>query len=266
MASSDFLLTVLGTRGSTVASGPAYTEFGGNTSCYLIQAGKNVIYLDAGSGLISSPETLCKTPVILLSHLHLDHLLGLGMSPLFAQRDTQLSLYVPFCGDKETARDLIARLYSPPFWPLCLDELGSHVRFCSLSDSFNIGEVRIETMQGSHPGGCIVYKLQYAGKAVIYATDYEHSKESDVRLISFADGADLMLYDAQYDSGEYEEKKGFGHSTAEKGIEIMECAHVKRLLLIHHGVTSTDFVLREREENLNSKRVSYAREGQTIIL
>ena len=36
----QFLLTILGTRGSMATGGPAFSEFGGDTSCYLVDSGK----------------------------------------------------------------------------------------------------------------------------------------------------------------------------------------------------------------------------------
>ena len=47
-------LTVLGTRGSIPISRPDSAEFGGQTSCYMIRAGEETIFLDGGSGLVSA--------------------------------------------------------------------------------------------------------------------------------------------------------------------------------------------------------------------
>ena len=266
MDSPELRLTVLGTRGSAAVSGPDYREFGGNSSCYLVQAGEKSVFLDAGSGLVFAPELSGTSPVILLSHLHLDHVSGLGMAPLLAQREQRIELYVPFCRDGQTAGSLLERVYSPPFWPVSLEELGAELCYRPLPERFSIGALQVESMEGHHPGGCMVYKLSAYGKSLVYATDYENGEESDARLAAFAEGADLMLYDAQYDEEEYEKKKGYGHSTAKMGLALMERAHIRRMLLIHHGTLSTDPVLRERERRLEKKEITYAREGQTIIL
>ena len=266
MAASDFRLTVLGTRGSMALSGENFRVFGGATSCYMVQAGKETIFLDAGSGLVAAPETYDKTPSILLSHLHLDHVIGLGMFPLLSQRGKQVSLYVPFCGDAQTACAQLDRVFSPPFWPLKLGELEAELDILHLPEGFYIGEVRVETMPGSHPGGCIVYKISFADRTLVYATDYEHDEKSDAALAAFSQNADLLLYDAQFEDGEYVRKRGFGHSTAQKGLALMERAGVHRLLLIHHDPKSSDRILLEREAMLPTDRASYAREGQVIPL
>ena len=59
-------------------------------------------------------------------------------------------------------------------------------------------------------------------------------------------------------------KKGFGHSTAEKGVELMERCGAKRLLLIHHDPQASDEELLYRERRFNSERIRYAREGEEI--
>ena len=266
MISPDFQLTVLGTRGSVAMSGTDYAEFGGSTSCYMVQAGEDTVFLDAGSGLLSAPEAYPRAPAILLSHLHLDHVMGLGMFPLLTRKGQQIDLYIPFYETEETARLQLNRIYSPPFWPVRLDELGAELRLHTVPEGFSVGSIRVESMAGHHPGGCMVYKLSCAGKTIVLATDYEHSEESDARLAAFARNADLLLYDAQFDPEEYERKKGYGHSTAEKGLELMERIHGKQLLLIHHDCKSTDCILHEREKRLGTKQASFAREGQTILL
>ena len=265
MAHTDFELTVLGARGSMATCGAAFLEYGGNTSCYMIRAGEETIFLDAGSGILSAPADFPRPPVILLSHLHLDHVMGLGMFPLLAQKGKRASLYVPFCEDAQAACAQMDRVFCPPFWPLKLGELEAELRILPLPERFRVGEVLVTDMAGCHPGGCVVYRLDFAGKAIVYATDYEHG-QADGALADFARNADLLLYDAQYEAAEYDRKKGFGHSTVETGLELMERADIGRMLLIHHSPESTDSVLRQREEALRSERVSFAREGQRITV
>ena len=57
MRETDFQLTVLGARGSMARDGQDCAEFGGDTSCYMLRAGEETLFLDAGSGLISAPAS-----------------------------------------------------------------------------------------------------------------------------------------------------------------------------------------------------------------
>ena len=258
-------VTVLGTRGSCPVSGTGYNVFGGNTSCYLVEAGDERILLDAGSGLVHAPVQCPKDPVILLSHLHVDHLLGLGMYARLSQPGATTRLYVP-APDAQVAQQAIERLYSPPLWPLSLVDYAGDLRILALPDGLRIGEVSVETERGNHPGGVALIKVCYAGKTLVYATDTEHSPEASARLVEFARGADLLLYDGQYGEDEYESHRGFGHSTPAEGVAIMGRAGVGKLLVVHHEPRSTDQVLLERERAIGRDDVRFAREGETIEL
>ena len=81
-------VTLWGTRGSLATPGPETARYGGNTSCVEVQdAEGTVVVLDAGTGIrrlgMALPKTLRRVDV-LLTHLHLDHLQGLGFfAPLY---------------------------------------------------------------------------------------------------------------------------------------------------------------------------------------
>ena len=54
-STSDITLTVLGARGSSPIRRRDSLTFGGSTSCYMLRAFGETIFLDAGSGLFSAP-------------------------------------------------------------------------------------------------------------------------------------------------------------------------------------------------------------------
>ena len=135
----------------------------------------------------------------------------------------------------------------------------------AMPESLTQGEVRVESIPGNHPGGCLVFRLSYRGKSLVYATDFEHEESAFDRLAAFAQGTDLLLYDTQYTESEYLRCRGFGHSTAEKALAMRERCGAKRLLLIHHAPFATDERLLEREKSL-PEGVSYARQGQVVCL
>ena len=51
MVSSDFSLTVLGSRGSMAYGGEQCARYGGDSSCYMVRAGEETVFLDAGTGI-----------------------------------------------------------------------------------------------------------------------------------------------------------------------------------------------------------------------
>ncbi len=262
--SGIFQLTVCGTRGSMATSRAETAVFGGDTSCYMVRAGDETIFLDAGSGIVSAPARYEKPPVILLSHLHLDHVIGLGMFPGFTVPGQKARLFIPFCKDREEASARMARVFSPPFWPLRLDEMEGRPELLPLPQSLRIGDVLAETADGSHPNGSKLIRLSFDGRRIVYATDFEHTEPAFARLIDFAEDADLLLYDGQFTDEEYPEKRGFGHSTIRKGEELMRRSGAKKLLLIHHAPASTDDVLLRRESSFDGDAIRFAREGDVI--
>ena len=84
----DWEISVWGVRGSAPAPSKEYMEYGGNTSCFSVKRENHVIIFDMGTGLTVLGRELIKQKImrfdILLSHLHIDHLLGLfSFQPLF---------------------------------------------------------------------------------------------------------------------------------------------------------------------------------------
>lgn len=265
MEKTAFRLTVLGTRGSMAVNGSRYDLFGGATSCYLAQAGEDSVFLDAGSGLIQAPVAFPRPPAILISHLHLDHLLGLGMYPRMVMKGLKTLLYVPVAPGKDPEQ-VLNSVYSPPFWPVSLSHYSGDIAIRPLAFPLQVGEIRVDGMEGNHPGGCAAIKLSWREKRIVYLTDYEYSEESFGRLTAFAAGCDLLLFDGQYTAEEADRRHGFGHSTADWGMEMMRKSGARRLLLVHHDPQSTDEILLAREKAIGRANVRYARNGEVILL
>ncbi|MBR3318348.1 MAG: MBL fold metallo-hydrolase [Atopobiaceae bacterium] len=257
-------VTVLGTRGSVPVSGKEFEEFGGATSCYLVEAGAQSIILDAGTGIIRAPRSFETPPSILLSHLHFDHLMGLGMYGRLSMPGAETRLLA--AQGKHTVLEAMRRLYSPPLWPVSPTEYAGNLVVERLPSTSTIGDVLVECVEGNHPGGCSVIKLTHRGKVLVYATDYEFEPASFERLVAFARGVDLILFEAQYEDAELHLYQGFGHSSARIGLDLMKRANAGRMLLVHHDPRSDDETLRKRERSLGRADVRFAREGEVVVL
>ena len=72
-------VTVLGTRGSMAVSNEKMREFGGATSSYMVEEDGEVLFFDAGSGIMNIPEGTVSGQQIwlLITHTHLDHIMGM---------------------------------------------------------------------------------------------------------------------------------------------------------------------------------------------
>ena len=263
MNDDGFELTVLGTRGSMAVSGPDYALFGGATSCYMIRAGQETIFLDGGSGLACAQADFPHPPVIFLSHLHLDHLMGLGMYSRLSARGKQTDIVVPVREGEDPAA-LLDGLYSPPYWPLKLTQYAGDVRIVPLRLPVSVGDVLVEGLLGRHPGDCEIFRISWRGRSLVYMTDYEPGELTEEEAVAFAKGTDWLLYDGQYTEQEYPRKKGFGHSTAEGGLRFMRECGAGHLLIIHHDPLSSDEELLRREASLGLPEIRYARQGEVI--
>ena len=63
-------VSVLGTRGSVPVSGPAFSHYGGATTCFLVHLAGQYLLLDAGTGILHLPEEVLsvRTLPLILTH------------------------------------------------------------------------------------------------------------------------------------------------------------------------------------------------------
>lgn len=278
MTESTLSIRFWGVRGSIPSPGPDTVVVGGNTSCIEVRAGGSRIVLDAGSGLRALGDALLasgehRDTTILLSHVHWDHVMGI---PFFAP------LYIPgtrirFASGSHGAplRDLLRRQMSAPMFPVDLDRVGAEITCTELADGqrATFGDLTVETARLNHPDPVYAYRLEHAGRSVVFATDTEHFACVDPRLARLAKNADLLIYDAQYTPEEYAghagpARTGWGHSTFQAGAELAHAAGVKTLALFHHDPRRTDAEVAsivQRARALFPDTVA-AREGLTVTL
>ncbi len=267
-------LTICGTRGSNPVFGKEYEKYGGSTSCYLIETSTQAVIVDAGTGIINVPEMKQQNIPILMTHSHVDHLIGLmafnGLKDAHRNIDIYLAKREGLSPKKQ-----IERLISNPLWPCKIDDYPAKVSIKELKvaeEKIEFGDIKVFSMEADHPGGSTIYRLESGNKTIVLVTDHEHRDEQKTKeLASFAKGADLILYDAQYTQEEYERHKGYGHSTPEAGIKLKEMAEAKKLVFIHYLPAHTDSFIKDQEENIKkqyseSKDISFGYEGEVITL
>ena len=263
-------VTVLGTRGSMAVSNEKMREFGGATSSYMVEEDGEVLFFDAGRGIMNIPEGTVsgKQIWLLITHTHLDHIMGM---PFFLS---------DFCGGKclniygrsregETVERQLRHLFSRPLWPVGLrDYSGIRIVCHELDGEIKAGPFRITWTESQHPGGAVNYRVDAGGKSVVLATDFEHSSGSEERLVAFSRDADLLLYDGQYTEKEYPTFRGFGHSTPETGLQVFRKSGAKRMRIVHHAPDATDEELKRRERLLKAQEpnAGFAREGEVLEL
>jgi phosphoribosyl 1,2-cyclic phosphodiesterase len=276
---------VWGCRGSVAAPGADTVKYGGNTSCVEVRlASGHALVLDAGTGMRPLGVAMQEAPPvalhILLTHLHLDHLQGLGFfQPLY-----QPGLEVHLWGPSSPVEDLehrIAMYLSPPLFPVHLDDIPSQLTFHDAPETaVTIGSATVRAAKVTHQGPTVGYRIEEGGRSLVYLPDHEPSLGNELRTLpsswmsghDIACGADVLLHDAQYRDYEYADHVGWGHSSIGDTLVFADKCDVDRIVLFHHDPYHTDAELEELLADARTKRpdlgerVCLAYEGMTIML
>src|SRR5438445_4856810 len=155
-------VTLWGTRGSVSSAGPDTVRYGGNTSCVEIRAGDgSLVVLDAGTGLRrlgATVPTPCRID-LLLSHLHMDHIQGLGFFDPFFRPGFEVHVWGPPSPTLDL-RHRLTRYLSPPLFPVRLRDLESLVEFHDVPrEPFALGPITVTAASIIHPGPTVGYRL-----------------------------------------------------------------------------------------------------------
>ena len=259
-------ITIWGCRGSLPSPGPEKNIYGGNTSCVHIEHNDTSIILDGGSGIQRLGEHWKKERLetnILLSHLHLDHIMGLGYFTPFYNPEFTVNIYGP-ASTSESLSKRLKRYFSPPFFPVRLLELPAKINIIEIDDSaFKIDDFQIRSEYICHPGPTVGYRCEVGDKIIAYMPDHEPVLGSSrfpnlpewTSGYNLAKDADLIFHDGQYRKSQYAERLGWGHCSIQDAVEYGRLANVKKMVLFHHDPRNSDKVLarmfRESTQNLN---------------
>ena len=267
------------------APGPDTIKYGGNTSCVEVKLESgHALVLDAGTGMrplgVEMQADLPAEIHILLTHLHLDHLQGLGFfRPLFVP-GLDIHLWGPTSPVHHLA-DRIAMYLSPPLFPVRLDDVPSSITFHDAPEvAVTIGSATIRAAKVTHQGPTVGYRIEENGRVLVYLPDHEPSLGADLATLptdwmsghDIAHDADVLLHDAQYRDHEYGAHIGWGHSSIGDAMAFANKANVDKLMLFHHDPYHTDaeleLVLEEARGHWPGMedRVCLAYEGMTFDL
>lgn len=255
-------LKIHGCRGSTAYGSLENKIYGGNSSSYSLRTPENeLIFLDAGTGILDAQNEFFnnkpKETYLLFSHLHHDHIEGLGISSLPYIKGLDLILI-----GRNIQEGLDSRFNLKNF-PITFDLNILRGIKKVIEPKKKINNTKIKVLRGNHPGGVIGYKFDIHNKIIVYATDMEfdyNPKEEKLKdkykkeYKKFIQNADILIADAQYTLEEYiHEKpsnvKGYGHSYAEQIIDMAAKSKVKKVILTHHSPLRTDKDLVKMEKS-----------------
>jgi len=271
-----------GTRGSIATPGQDTIRYGGNTSCVELRTDDDsLLVLDAGTGIRPLGDVVERGIAridLLLTHLHMDHIQGLGFfEPLFWP-----GLEIHLWGPSSTTQDLHSRLsryLSPPLFPVRLLDLPCDLTLHDVvsEPEFRIGDIAVEAGLVCHPGPTVGYRITADGATLTYMPDHEPYLGIAVDSVGpewipgvdLARNADLLIHDAQFSNEEYPKYVGWGHSAIEHTLAFARLAGVRHLVPFHHDPSHTDADLdglyaRVREEQQVPFEITPATEGPVL--
>jgi phosphoribosyl 1,2-cyclic phosphodiesterase len=273
-------VTFWGTRGSIAAAGPETERFGGNTACVqVLGADGSCLVLDAGTGIRALGEALpsgVRRIDVLLTHLHMDHIQGLGFfGPLFRPE-----LEVHIWGPPSATLDLRARLsryLSPPLFPIRLRDMGARLELHNTpEEAMQIGCFEVRADLVVHPGPTVGYRISDGG-TIAYLPDHEPAlgvgnfpdEATWTSGFDLARDVDLLIHDAQYFAAERAERIGWGHSSSAEVASFASLVGARQLACFHHDPAHDDETVERLVREVaaaagDGLQVVGAREGMTV--
>jgi ribonuclease BN (tRNA processing enzyme) len=232
------------------------------------------LVLDAGTGLAGVTGLLGGEPfagTILLTHLHWDHCLGL---PFFRAGDddrARVSLLLPdqaagecrvgssagpvsaspVSASPRSAEQILTQVMSPPFFPITPAQLRGDWTFGAIAPGqFKAEGFTVEAREIPHKGGrTLGYRISDGQRVLAYITDHcptafgpgpDGLGEYHDAVLALAEGADLLVHDAQLLAEEVPAEAYFGHAAAEYAVGLATRAGAARVALFHHKPSRTD--------------------------
>lgn len=274
-------INLWGVRGSIQTSGPNTKNYGSRTSCTLVSEDNNLLILDAGSGIqqFNSLNYSNKRIDVLLTHLHMDHILGLGFFTPFFVPGQEVHIWGP-AAVKQNLRTRLSRYLSPPLFPVLLRDLPCKLTFHEIGNSeFEIYHFKVVSSYIIHPGPTVGFRVIGKNSSFTYMPDHEPAlgcegiirDDNWISGFDLASNADLLYHDGQYTHDEYETKKGWGHSSVEDALLYASLCKVKKILIAHHDPAHSDEQLKKMYINLqlnhrDLSRYEMAEEGMEFNL
>jgi ribonuclease BN (tRNA processing enzyme) len=274
-------INLWGVRGSMQTFSPATKNYGSRTSCVMVSEDDHLLILDAGSGIqqYESIHFSKKRIDVLLTHLHMDHILGLGFFTPFFDPGKEVHIWGPMI-TSQSLRSRLGRYLSPPLFPVLLRDLPCKLTFHEIGNSeFEVENFKIKTNYIIHPGPTVGFRVSGKNSVFTYLPDHEPALGRDGMIrdtkwisgFDLASGSDLLFHDGQYTEEEYQDKKGWGHSSMKDAILFATLSSAKHLLIAHHDPGHSDDQLSKLYEDLqlnNENRFNYemAEEGMEFEL
>ena len=205
-----------------------------HTSCYFLP--KSGVLLDAGTGIFRLPKLIETDHLdILLSHAHLDHVVGLTfLLDILHQRPVK---DVRVWGQQDKLAAIREHLFHESLFPVAIPVTWHAIDDHSTCD---LHGTEMTWRPQEHPGGSVAYRLNTPRPdsspsdppaTLVYATDT--LGEDDPESLQWMSGADLLMHECNFDNQNQKWAEKTGHCYLRKVLHIAGQTKPRRLLLTH---------------------------------
>lgn len=184
------------------------------------------VVFDAGSAMFRVADHVATDTLdVFLSHVHLDHSLGLTfMFHILAARPLER---VTVHGDADKLAAVGQHLFSEPLFPVAPPfDMVALTGPVQLADGATLTHFPLK-----HPGGSRGFRIDWPEKSFAYVTDTVAAKDAD--YIRHIEGVDLLVHECFFCDDQPEQAELTGHSCLMPVVELAAAARVGRLVLVH---------------------------------
>ncbi len=206
-----------------------------HTSSYFLP--RQGIALDAGTGFFRS-FPLIETPElhVLLSHAHLDHIVGLTFLWNAYRNKNLKQVFVH--AEQSKINAIQQHIFTDEIFPAL-----PNIRWNAIGpdQSFDLNDTRVETFRLEHPGGSLGFVLTNSDHKFAYVTDTTTSVDADYWPL--VRNADLLLHECNFRAQEHDFAVRTGHSDLGTLFKALHHHKLRRILLTHFNTVDDDLRL-----------------------
>jgi len=185
------------------------------------------IIFDAGTGLFRARDLICTSTLdIFLSHVHLDHSIGLTFlyDTLWGKDIERVTVHV----EESKIPAIENALYNTDLFPV-----GPNFEMKALSQKpvELPGDISFSHCSLDHPGGSVGYRMQHPGGSLAYITDTIANVGAE--YVEFISDVDVLIHECYFPDGWEDRAELTGHSCLTPVAKVAAAANAGRTYLVH---------------------------------
>lgn len=161
---------------------------------------------------------------IFLSHVHLDHSIGLTFlyDVLFEKNLSRVTVHVA----EEKMSAIRDHLYSQALFPV-----EPNYEIVPIQPTVSTGDLQIKSFELEHPGGSHGFVVTGGNQSFAYVTDTTAKPDAD--YLPHVKGVDVLVHECYFADGWEDKAQLTGHSCLTPVAQVAAAAGAGRLILVH---------------------------------